>query len=85
MLKQLTTLESGLSSRKKYIWNTNRDSLVAFSLLAFRNIKIDGFVTSEKMHIGENFLNTEVIGIETLQQSSAVLILSDECKKHTQN
>lgn len=83
MLNSILTLESDLINKKKYIWNTNRDSLVVFSLLAFRNIKIDGFVTTEKEQTKKFFLNTEVICLEDLQkQMASILIVSDECKKY---
>lgn len=81
MLKLLDTLDIKYTHKKIYIWDTGRDSMAVFALLAFRRIPVEGFVCIQPEYAGLKIMNRPVYHVEDIQQMQDVLIIvPDEVK-----
>lgn len=82
MVRLLYTLSENIKKKDIYIWDINKDSITEFTKLAIRQIDIKGFVTNEKMYVGEQYMNRPIIGIqELLENEDAIIILSEKCDR----
>lgn len=84
MLNLLYVLKKQYRDKKIYIWNVNRNSMVAFTRAAFRKIDIQGFVTTQKKYVGQMYMNRPVVCLEQVEREEDALILAaDEVLKST--
>lgn len=83
MLRELYTLAEKYVNKKVFIWETNRNSMMVFAMLAYKRVDICGFVTPRECFRGEKIMNRPVVGIEDVSQKvDVVIILADECDKN---
>ena len=86
MIRMSVTLDDLHAKKDIYIWEISRDSLLVFSWLSYRGIKIKGFVTEKKDFHTQKFLNAHVVGIENiLSKKNILLIVPDEYKNECTN
>ncbi len=80
MLKMIYTLPDYLEDKNIYVWNVKRNSMVVFAMLAFRGIRITGFVTANKKYVGETFFNRPVCYAGDIEKDkSAILVIANGC------
>lgn len=77
MLKMIDTLSDNLKKRKIFVWGVKRNSMAVFARLAFRGIRIAGFVSTEERYVGEIFFNSPVVEEKDLFNDSEVLVVAD--------
>ncbi len=86
MIRMGVTLDDLHAKKDIYIWEVSRDSLLTFSWLACRGIKINGFVTEKKELHTQKFLDVQVVGIESISiKENILLIVPDEYKNECNN
>lgn len=83
MLYELYTLKRKYQGKTLYIWNINRTSMVLFTMLAFRRLNIQGFVTTEEQYEGEVYMNRPVIYYkQIMNDENSLILVSDEVAKN---
>lgn len=83
MIQSLFTIAPEYNDKPKFIWDISTESVDVFSRLAFRNIRIDGFVTCDFEYLGDSFMNIPIIDAKRLKEySSAILIVPDEYRDY---
>lgn len=82
MVRLLYTLSEIMKEKDIYIWDISKDSITEFTKLAIRGIDIQGFVVSERIYVGEQYMNRPIIGVqEILAEDTAIIILSEKCDR----
>lgn len=76
MLKMLYTIPQYYRDKKIFIWDVKRNSMVIFAMLAFRGIRVAGFVTKDQRYVGESFFNRPVCGIEQLENDNDIMLVA---------
>lgn len=75
MIKHICTLRDEYQNKEIYIWNTGRRAMWVFSRLAFRLIRISGFVSEHEQFCGEEILHSPVVSLNELKDhKQAVLV-----------
>lgn len=77
MIKHIRTLKSEYQKKEIYIWNTDRRAMWVFSRLAFRLIRISGFVSVEKSLSGEEILHSPVISLNELKSHNQAILVCE--------
>lgn len=81
MIRELFTISEEYADMKKYIWETNRNSMMVFARLAYKRVEVCGFVTT-RAFVGECIMNRPVVDVSTVEQvNDALVIIADECEK----
>lgn len=82
MLSELYTLAEKYADRRIYIWEINRDSMMVFSMFAYKRIDICGFVTTKRQFWGETIMNRTVYSIiDIAQQPRSIVVMADVCTR----
>lgn len=83
MLYALYSLKKKYLNKKIYIWNINRDSVDLFTMLAFRRIDVQGFITSHEEYAGETYMNRPILSLKHIRgkDEDSIIFVSDEVSK----
>lgn len=81
MIRELFTISEEYENMKKYIWDTNRNSMMVFARLAYKRVEVCGFVTT-RAFVGECIMNRPIVSVSDVdQESGVVVIMADECER----
>lgn len=84
MICSLYDLKKEYKREKIYIWNINRDSVNLFTMLAFRRIDIQGFITTQEEYENEIYMNRPVIGLDKIDfNENCIVFVADHASEES--